>query len=130
MAPKDSVTIQVYPDIAGSLLSGSDSAGDYPEGSELAPVHRAHELYKKTASEEFSDFVDGKPALFKGPNTGEGRISIFTASSGGLFGSKLRGYHATFLSRDRRVTVLCHCPEKEFPKLKPTFLAVCRSVVR
>ncbi len=48
----------------------------------------------------------------------------------GLFGSKLRGYHVTLLTRDRRVTILCHCPEKEFAKLKPTFLAVCRSLSR
>ena len=61
---------------------------------------------------------------------GEGRLSTFTANSGGLFGSKLRGYHATLLSRDRRVSILCHCPEKEFPKYKATFLAVCRSFTR
>ena len=127
---KDSATIQVYADISGSLMSGADSAGQYEEGSELAPVHRAHEIYEKTASEEFSDFVDSKPTLFKGSQMGEGRISIFTASAGGLFGSKLRGYHVTLLSRDRRVTILCHCPEKEFPNLKPTFLAVCRSFAR
>lgn len=127
---RGSATVQVYADTAGSLMSGSDSAGQYEEGSELAPVHRAHEIYVKTASEEFSDFVDSKPAVFKGPQTGEGRISLFTASAGGLFGSKLRGYHVTFLSRDRRVTILCHCPEKEFPGLKPTFLAICRSMAR
>jgi hypothetical protein len=127
---KDSATIEIYADVAGSLMSGSDSAGQYEEGSEFAPVHKAHELYKRTAAEEFSDFADGQPAVLKGSGLGEGRISIFTASTGGLFSSKLRGYHATLLSRDRRVTVLAHCPEKEFPKLKPTFLAVCRSLSR
>jgi hypothetical protein len=127
---KDNAKIEVYADVAGSLMSGSDVGGNYPEGSELAPVHRAHELYKRTASEEFSDYSESKPALFKDTNTGEGRLSTFTANSGGLFGSKLRGYHATFLSRDRRVSFLCHCPEKEFPKYKATFLAVCRSFMR
>ncbi len=127
---KDNAKIEVYADIAGSLMSGSDVGGNYPEGSELAPVHRAHELYKRTASEEFSDYIESKPALFKDTGTGEGRLSTFTANSGGLFGSKLRGYHATFLSRDRRVSFLCHCPEKEFPKYKATFLAVCRSFTR
>jgi hypothetical protein len=111
-------------------MSGSDSSREHEEGSETAPVHVAHELYKKTAEEEFSDFVDSQPAVFKGSGMGEGRISIFTASTGGLFGSKVRGYHATLLSRDRRVTVLCYAPEKEFPALKPTFLAVCRSFKR
>ncbi|MFO0889755.1 MAG: hypothetical protein U0790_11520 [Isosphaeraceae bacterium] len=127
---KDSATIQVYADIAGSLMSGAEVVREHEEGSESAPVHVAHELYKRTAAEEFSDFVDGQPAVFKGSGLGEGRISIFTASTGGLFGSKIRGYHTTLLSRDRRVTILCSCPEKEFPGLKPTFLAVCRSFSR
>jgi hypothetical protein len=127
---KDYAKIEVYADIAGSLMSGSDVGGNYPEGSELAPVHRAHELYKRTAAEEFSDYNESKPALFKDSVMGEGRLSTCSANSGGLFGSKLRGYHATFLSRDRRVSVLCHCPEKEFPKYKATFLAVCRSFSR
>jgi hypothetical protein len=127
---KDSATIQVYADIAGSLMSGAEVVREHEEGSESAPVHVAHELYKKNAEDEFSDFVDSKPAVFKGSGLGEGRISIFTASTGGLFGSKIRGYHTTLMSRDRRVTVLCYAPEKEFPTLKPTFLAVCRSFGR
>ena len=73
---------------------------------------------------------EGKPAVFKGSSIGEGRISVFTASGGGLFGSKLRGYHVTLLTKDRRVSILCHCPEKEFAQFKPTFLAVCRSLAR
>jgi hypothetical protein len=126
----DSAKIQVYADIKGSLMSGSDSAGQYEEGSELAPVHVAHEQYKKTAAEELSEYTESKPAVFKGSQLGEGRISVFTASGGGLFGSKLRGYHVTLLTKDRRVSILCHCPEKEFANLKPTFLAVCRSLSR
>ena len=85
----DSAKIQVYADIQGSLMSGSDSAGQFEEGSELAPVHRAHEMYKKVAAEELSDYQEGKPAVFKGSGLGEGRISLFKASSG-LFGSKLK----------------------------------------
>jgi hypothetical protein len=127
---QDSATIQVYADVVGSLISGSDVSRDYPEGSEFAPVHRAHEHYKKAASEEFSDYKESTPGVFKDSGMVEGRISTFSASSGGLFGSKLRGYHVTLLSRDRRVTILCHCPEKEFPKYKATFQAVCRSFTR
>lgn len=127
---KGSAKIQVFAEIQGSLLSGSDSAQPHEEGSELAPVHRAHELYKKTASEEYSDYNEGKPSLFKGARLGEGRIAAFTASAGGLFGSKLRGYRVTLLTNDRRVSILCHCPEADFKKLSPTFLAVCRSLSR
>ncbi len=127
---KDSALIDINADIQGSVMSGSDVGGQYEEGSEMAPVHRAHELYKKLADQTYSDFKESKPALFKGSPLGEGRLSIFTASTGGLFGSKLRGYHVTFLTRDRRVTILCQCPEKDFPRLKASFLAVCRSLGR
>ena len=94
------------------------------------PRSSAHEFYKKTAAEDYGDFNESKPGVFSGSQMGEGRISVFTAAAEGLFGSKLRGYHVTLLTRDRRVTILCHCPEKEFAKLKPTFLAVCRSLSR
>jgi hypothetical protein len=127
----DSAKIRIVADTKGSLLSGSDSAQVHEEGSEFAPVQRAHELYKQLdAKDDYGDFNESKPAVFKGSQLGEGRISVFTAAAEGLFGSKLRGYHVTLLTRDRRVTILCHCPEKEFAKLKPTFLAVCRSLAR
>ncbi len=126
----DSAKIRIIADIKGSLMSGSDSSREHAEGSEFAPVHVAHELYKKTAAEDFGDFNESKPAVFKGSQLGEGRISVFTAAGEGLFGSKLRGYQETLLTRGRRVTVLCHCPEKEYARLKPTFLAVCRSLSR
>lgn len=123
----DPAKIQVYADIQGSLMSGSDSAGQFEEGSELAPVHRAHELYKKVAAEELSEYQEGKPDVFKGSSLGEGRISLFKAS-GGLFGSNLKGYHVTLLTKDRRLSVLAYGPEAEFEKLKPAYLAVCRSL--
>jgi hypothetical protein len=126
----DSAKIRIIADIKGSLMSGSDASREHEEGSELAPVHVAHELYKKVAAEDYGDFNESKPAVFKGSQLGEGRISVFSAAAEGLFGSKLRGYHVTLLTKDRRVTVLCHCPEKEFATLKPTFLAVCRSLSR
>ena len=126
----DSAKIRIIADIKGSLMSGSDSAQQYEEGSELAPVHQRDELYKKAAGDDYGNFNESKPAVFKGSQLGEGRISTLSAAGEGLFGSKLRGYHVTLLTRDRRVTILCQCPEKEFAGLKPTFLAVCRSLSR
>lgn len=125
-----SAKINVTADTKGSLMAGQNTDGNLPPGSELAPVHRAHELYKKTAAEEYSDYKESEPTLFSGSQLGEGRIAAFTASGGGLFGSKLRGYRVTLLTNDRRITLLCDCPEADFEKLKPTFLAVCRSVAR
>jgi hypothetical protein len=128
---KGSAQIDVYADIQGSLMSGSDSRREpQEEGSESAPVHVAHELYKKTVAEGFAEYNESKPAVFKGSKLGEGRISEFRASAGGLFKSRVRGYHVTLLTNDRRVSILCQCPEKEFNQYKPTFLAVCRSLAR
>jgi hypothetical protein len=57
---------------------------------------------------------------------GEGRQSEFTLP--GSFGQETRGYRATFLTRDRRITVTCSCPEAEFEKLKPAFERVINSL--
>jgi hypothetical protein len=127
---KGSAKIQVFADVKGSLMSGSATAGQHEEGSELAPVHTAHTEYQKTAAEEYSDYKESEPTLFKGAPLGEGRIAAFSASTGGLLGSKVRGYRVTLLTNDRRISVLCQCPPGELAKLKPTFLAVCRSLTR
>ncbi|AMV36954.1 hypothetical protein [Planctomyces sp. SH-PL62] len=128
---KDPFKILTYADVTGSLVSGSDSAnpGDFEEGSEFAPVHKAHEHFAKTGTGELADYQEGKPEVFKDSALGEGRISVFTASSG-LFGEKLKGYHVTQLTRDRRVSVLAYGPESDFAKLRPTYLAVCRSLAQ
>ena len=84
-------------------MTGSNQT-QHEEGSELAPVHSAHELYARKAAEEYSDYVESKPTLIKIAGLGEGRIASFTAS-GGLFGSKIQGFRATFLTNDRRVSV-------------------------
>jgi hypothetical protein len=125
---KGSAKIQVRADAVGSLMTGNPNS-NFEEGSELAPVHHAHLLYdKRKAAEDYTDFQESEPALFKGSMLGEGRISTFTASAGGLFGGKIRGYRVTLLTNDRRITVLAECPDSDFAKMKPTFLAVCRSL--
>jgi predicted DNA-binding WGR domain protein len=126
---RGSAKIQVFADVAGSLTSGPNS-GQYEEGSPMAPVHGAHERYKRTASELYPDYKESEPAPFQGSGMGEGRVATFTASGGGMFGSKLSGLRVTLLTNDRRISILCEAPPKEFEKLKPTFLALCRSLSR
>ena len=121
----------MYADITGALVSGADSAnpGDVPEGSEFAPVQKAHEHYAKSAGDDLSGYQESKPEVFKDFGFGEGRLSVFTASAG-MFGGKLKGYHVTGLTRDRRISLLAYGPEADFAKLRPTFLAVARSLAR
>jgi hypothetical protein len=127
---KGSAKILVSADVQGSLISGSDTAGQFEEGSPLAPVHRAHEHHLKAVASGYSDYKESDPTLFKGAGLGEGRIAVYNATESGLLGGKLRGYRVTLLTNDRRITLLCECPPGEFEKFKPTFLAVCRSVAR
>jgi hypothetical protein len=128
---KDPFKIVVYADVTGSLISGSDSSNpsDFEEGSEFAPVQKAHEHFAKTGTDELGDYQEGKPEVFKDSALGEGRISVFTASAG-LFGGKLKGYHVTTLTRNRRVSVLAYGPEEDFAKMRPTYLAVSRSLAQ
>ena len=125
---RDSGKVQVFADVAGSLIAGSNQ-GDHEEGSELAPVHTAHEHYKRQAMEDYTDYVESQTTVFKGSSLGEGRVAAFTASSG-MFGSKIHGVRITFLTNDRRITILAEAPAGQFEKHKPTFLAMARSVAR
>lgn len=127
---KGSAKVQVFADIAGSLTSGPDHVGNQPEGSELAPVHGAHEHHKKTASKLYTNYQESEPALFKGAGLGEGRVATFTAGGGGMFGGKIRGIRVTLLTSDRRISILCEAPSKEFDADKAMFLAICRSLSR
>lgn len=129
---KDPMKISVYADITGALVSGADSANasDFEEGSPFAPVHKAHEHYAKTGVDEFSDYQESEPTVFKDSGFGEGRISVFTASAG-MFGGQLKGYHVTvMMNRDRRITAMAYGPAENFPKMRATYLAVCRSLSR
>ena len=125
---RDSAKVQIYADIAGSLMTGSNQS-QHDEGSELAPVHAAHTLYARKAAEDYSGYAESPPTLFKGSALGEGRISTFTAS-GGLFGGKLQGFRITLLTNDRRISILCEAPGSQFSKYQPTFLALARSLAR
>ena len=128
----DSAKIEVRADVKGSLMSGSDAAPGHSsrKAASSPPFIALTRSTRRLPSDDFSDFKESKPEVLKGSALGEGRISQFTATETGLFGSKLWGYHATLLTRDRCVTVLCQCHGEEFAKLKPTFLAVCRSLAR
>ena len=53
---EDSAKIQVLADVKGSLLSGSDSAGQHEEGSESAPVHRRSRALREDCQRRFFRF--------------------------------------------------------------------------
>ena len=114
--------IDVGCDLAGSLFAGPGAPRDPNEEPASA---RIHELGLKNMKEDFSGYEE-QPAQPIKTNIGEGRISEFTAA--GSFGGKIRGYRATALTRDRRVTVICTCPERDWETLKPAFTKVIGSL--
>ena len=47
-----------------------------------------------------------------------------------VFGGAIRGYRATALTHDKRVRIVCQCPEAEWQALKPAFDKVMKEASR
>jgi hypothetical protein len=125
---KGSAKISLRTDVSGSLMAEMGSGGynkQGPPSDEDYPVHKAHVMGLEQASSEYSDYKEEKPTKFNNAIGGEGRKSEFTASGG--FSGPIKGYRATFLSRDRRFTVFCTCNESDWETLKPAFDKVLES---
>jgi hypothetical protein len=118
-----SAKISVDCDLVGSLFAGPAIPLNDP--NQVAPVARIHELGVKKMQEEMSGYEE-QPAQPIQTRTGEARISEFTAP--GALGKKIRGYRATALTRDRRVTVVCTCPESDWETLNPAFTKLVASL--
>ena len=122
-------SISIVADVKGSLLgdiAGGRMAGpDVPE--ELAAEAQVHEMGLAKMEEEFGNYEEQKPEVIK-TELGEGRKSEFTATT--AFGGKSRGFRVTVLAHDDRVTVIAHCPEKNWDALKPAFDKVIDSLDR
>jgi hypothetical protein len=110
-------------DIAGAGMGGLGGLGGEPD-PEAAPVAIVHEDNKRRMDDDFSNYTEGPPDVIR-PGAGEGRVSIFEAN-----GKKVVGYRATFLLKNRCLTVVCSCPRNQWGRLKPAFQEVVRKVSR
>jgi hypothetical protein len=117
-----SAKINIASDLAGSLMAGP---GRPPDPNVEPPVVAIHEMGKEKLTNEIPNAQE-QPADKIQTILGEGRISEFTAP--GSFGGKIRGYRATVLSRDRRLTVICQCSESDWENLKGPFNKVIASL--
>jgi hypothetical protein len=115
--------IDIAADLMGSLMAGPSGPPSDPNVE--PPVARVHEMGKAKFAEEFSNYEEQEARPVQ-TALGEGRIAEFTAT--GSMGRKLRGYRATVLSRDRRITAMCSCPVSEWETLKPAFEKVIGSL--
>jgi hypothetical protein len=91
---------------------------------EHAPVALAHEN-ERQGFEDDEGVTEKKPVVVR---TGfpDSRQSEFTGTR--TFGGAIRGCRVTALGANRRIRVVCQCPESEWEALKPAFDKAIESV--
>jgi hypothetical protein len=133
-----SARIRLMADISGSAvgdiaksagaMAGLDNADIDPElAEELAPVAQVHEMSLVQAEEDLGELdVIATETIQTG--FGDTRRSEFTVA--GSLGGQTHGYLVTALGHDKRIRVVCTCPEKFWTQLKPVFDEVIGSLER
>lgn len=115
------VSGSVVADIAGSTNPGldGDSPLDPKEAEKLAPAAAAHNWIKQdpTRFEKYKNYQEEEPTKIT-PPLGEGRKSLFTASSGGR---KVKGYRITIPTNDKAFIIFAQAPEKDWSKLQGAY---------
>ncbi len=118
--------IRITADMTGSVLG--DIAGAGGMGGDMdpdeQPVARVHSDGKEKYGADFDGYEEGPPEVVRA-KLGEGRVSKFVTS-----GQKIVGFRGTFLAKNRRVTVICQCPKRLWPRLEPAFVHVIQNVGR
>jgi hypothetical protein len=113
---------QARNDVLGLDRSKGDAAGE--KEVDLAPARAAHEFEKQVFLEDTGVKEQDPVAVQTG--LGDARKSEFTGSD--TFGGAIHGYRATALSRDKRIRIVCQCPEAEWNILRPAFDKVIESI--
>jgi hypothetical protein len=123
--------ITVDANIVGSLMgdiakSGIKIAGIQNNTEENAPIASVHEQERAGFEEDGS--VKEQKAVVIETGFGDSRKSEYTGKT--TFGGVFHGYRVTALSNDKRIRVVCQCPEAEWEALKPAFDKVVVSVAQ
>lgn len=115
--------VRVISDAIGSLLGDMQTAGNanLPQAMQIPAVQKLHTMDEKQLADSLPDYKEGDMQTFQSA-AGDSRVSEWTA------GGSLHGYRVTMLGRDRELTVICFCPERSWPVLKPAFLRMINSV--
>jgi hypothetical protein len=120
--------IRVLADVSGSLMAGPNPNivdEDMPE--ELTPVAGIHqEVSIPQFKDEVGEGLDVKDTKTIDTGFGDTRISEFTYS--GTLGGATHGYLVTALGHDKRVRVICTCPDKVWNELQPAYDEVVKSM--
>lgn len=133
---KGGARVRIGSDLMGSLM-GDIAAAQNTSVSGLGamvgvraqpkpPVEAVHAMGQKRLAADFKNYQE-MPAKPFNSQVGDARFSEFTADGGFLVG-KVKGYRVTMLGTERRVTVVCQCPEANWPTLQKSFARIIQSV--
>lgn len=115
------VSGSVVADIAGSTpgLGGDGEPIDPKIAEKMAPAAVSHNWIKndETRFEKFKNYKEEEPTVIR-PPLGEGRKSLFTASTGM---SKVKGYRITIPTNDKAIIIFAYGPEKDFGKVQAAY---------
>ena len=119
--------IRVLADLTGSLVAGPGASMETEEvPEELTAVAAVHEEFTlRQLSDELGE-LDVKSTDMLQTGFGNTRRSEFTYA--GTLGGETRGYVVTALGHDKRVRVICTCPDKNWKELKSAFDEVIESM--
>lgn len=125
---KGTVRISVVSDLTGSLMGDVGNAGNanLPPEQQKPPVEKLHETGQKALADQIDDY-DELPAKPLQTPMGDTRISEWTGKGGGMAG-KLHGFRVTTLGQERRIRIVCLCPERDWAALQPAFLRIVNSL--
>ena len=115
--------VRVISDATGSLMGDIQSSGNsnLPPAQQIPPVQKLHLMDEKQLAASLPGYDEGNAQAIQSAS-GEARVSEWTA------GGNLRGYRVTMLGREREFTVICFCPERDWPVLRPAFQRIIGSV--
>jgi hypothetical protein len=128
---KGPCVISIDSNISGSAIAQGAEAFDPGTGGEegpidpkqaekMAPAAAAHDWIKnsdQTRFEKFKGYKEEEPVKIT-PPVGEGRKSLFTASTGG---KKVKGYRITIPTNKKAIIVFAYGPEKDWSKLQGAY---------
>jgi hypothetical protein len=125
---RDGAKIDISTDLAGSLTGDIVRAQNAQMGDTAdlkTPVEKLHEQGENSMKNKLGDYQEQPYKKFSS-SAGEACYSEFTGN-GGLLAGKVHGYRVTMLTSERRVIIICQCPESSWTTLKPAFQHVIES---
>ena len=130
---KGSVKIVYRSSQSGAAIQDMSQAQANMAGGELAdelqPVARVHDYQRDKFTQDMPNYKEIGPTEKIDTGWGEGRLSIFTASSG--FSGTIYGYRVTLLTSQFQWNVVCQCATKrEFVAYQPLFRRMISSTGR